>query len=133
MTPTADMPRETRVRLQTRVAWFAWIAFIVLLTLVAGGKTLQGLHTVVAAYRQASLAWMNSEPIYELHSIHGFLYLPASAILTAPLALLPQPAHEFAFRWISIFLLAWSLHRLARVLEPRFGRSTFLVLSLIHI
>ncbi len=130
MTSSTALPRDTRARLQSRIAWFAWIGFIVILTAVAGGKALEGKNTVVPAYRQASLAWTSSQPIYELQSIHGFLYLPASAVLTVPLALLPPPAHEFAFRWISILLLAWSLHRLSKVLEPTFGRDTFLVLSL---
>jgi hypothetical protein len=107
-----------------------WMAFAGVLTVIAGGKMLQSKNSVVPAYREASIAWMHSQPIYELQSIHGFLYLPASAVLTAPLAWLPPPAHELAFRGLSIALLAWSLYRLATVLSPYFGRDVFLILTL---
>jgi alpha-1,2-mannosyltransferase len=131
MTPSISPPRaDDRSRVYARAAWLTWIGFIVLLTVVAGEKTLQSKNSVVPAYRGASLAWMRSQPIYELQSVHGFLYLPASAVLTVPLALLPQPVHEFAFRWLSIVLLAWSLYRLAKALEPPFGLNTFLILTL---
>ena len=117
-------------QLHARVAWIVWMAFAVVLTVVAGGKMLQSKNSVVPAYREASIAWMHSQPIYELQSIHGFLYLPASAVLTAPLAWLPPPANEFAFRGLSIALLAWSLYRLAKFLSPYFSRNVFLILTL---
>jgi alpha-1,2-mannosyltransferase len=131
MTQTPAMPRLAEEgQLHSRLAWMVWMAFAIVLTTVAGGKMVQSKNSVVPAYREASVAWMHSQPIYELQSIHGFLYLPASAVLTAPLAWLPTPAHELAFRALSVALLAWSLYRLATVLSTYFGRDVFLILTL---
>ena len=48
-------------------------------------------------YRTASAEWNVGEPLYQLETIHGFLYFPASAALMSPLLLLPEELHEFGW------------------------------------
>ncbi len=111
------------------LTWTGWIVFAAAICLVSQHQGFK--RTVVPAYRAASLAWTEGKPIYELQSIHGFLYLPSAAALTVPFLALPAPAHELIFRAASIALLAWSTWRLACCLKNALGNYAFPAITLL--
>ena len=113
----------------TITAWAVWAA---LALGVCGLSAHTGFkRTVVPAYREASVAWVTGRPIYELDSIHGFLYLPSAAALGVPFTALPKNAHEIAFRTLAIAFLACGVRRLSRHIGATIRRDAFLGMTLI--
>lgn len=87
------------------MVFFLVIAFIVF--------SPRNRHTVVPTYRDASNLWWQGETIYP-KGIHGYLYLPQSAILFTPFARLPFQTAEVLWRGFTMGFLAWAVFRLAR-------------------
>jgi alpha-1,2-mannosyltransferase len=117
-----------------RLHLLAWSMWIVLAATICFVSQQQGFRrTVVHSYRAASLAWVVSQPVYELNSIHGFLYLPSAAAVTVPFLALPPSAHELAFRAALIALLAWGTCRLARCVTNVTGHEAFLGMTVLVI
>ncbi|MGI9114173.1 MAG: glycosyltransferase family 87 protein [Chthoniobacterales bacterium] len=116
---------------QSLLAWMGWLIFAVAICAVSHHQGFK--RTVVPSYRAASTAWLASRPIYELDSIHGFLYLPSAAALTVPFLGLPASAHELVFRALSIGFLAWATWRLASAVERATGRAAFLPMTFLVI
>ena len=105
------------------MAWAALFATISILIL-AGSD-----HSVVSTYRDATLQWFAGRNIYT-DTGHGFLYLPAAAILFAPFAWLPPAACEIAWRLMVIGGFAIGVWRLGKIVEGRQSDSTFALLTL---
>lgn len=105
-----------------------WLGYFLLLSVVVAHAP---EHAVTPTYAEASRAWWAHRPLYDLQSVHGFLYLPQSAILYTPFALLPPVPREILWRAVNLAVLAGALARLARFF-PRPSRS-FVLLSLLSI
>ncbi len=80
--------------------------------------------SVTNHYWGAALNWLAGQPIYGARGV-GFIYLPQSAVLFIPFALLPSLVREVLWRVLSIGVLAWGLERLARRAEERSGVPLF--------
>ncbi len=122
----------------TQFRWvhiLTWLLWLVLALGVSSYSYQQDFkRTVVPAYRQASLQWWQGQSLYgELDSIHGFLYLPAAAVVTSPFALLPSNMHEILWRCVSVLVLAYAVHQLALVLQSLTNRPAFIGMSLLVI
>lgn len=105
-----------------------WLGYLLLLSLVVAHSP---EHAVTPTYAAASQAWWQHRNLYDLQSVHGFLYLPQSAILYTPFALLPPVPREILWRAVNLAIVASALARLARFF-PRPARS-FVLLSLLTI
>jgi alpha-1,2-mannosyltransferase len=105
------------------MAWAALFATISILIL-AGSD-----HSVVSTYRDATIQWFAGRNIYT-DTGHGFLYLPAAAILFAPFAWLPPAACEIAWRLMVIGGFAIGVWRLGKIAEGGQSDSTFALLTL---
>ncbi len=114
------------------LAWLLWLALALGVSGYSYHKDFK--RTVVPAYREASLHWWQSQPLYgQLDSIHGFLYLPAAAVVTSPFVLLPPSAHEILWRCVSVLVLAYAVQQLAKVMQATIQRPVFLGMSLLVI
>ncbi len=103
---TVTQPRDVRN---------AWIIWSVVLTLMLVNVLLPVRErTVTGAYRSGAQQWLQGADLYNTNSIHGFLYLPSTAILFAPIASLPYTLGELVWRCICIGSIAWAIWRLAR-------------------
>jgi hypothetical protein len=112
----------------SRTGVILWLGYLLLLSLVVAHAP---EHAVTPTYARASQAWWQHRNLYDLQSVHGFLYLPQSAILYAPFALLPPVPREILWRAVNLAIVASALARLACFL-PRPSRS-FVLLSLLTI
>ena len=101
-----------------------WLLYALILSVVVLASPHK--HTVTA-YRDAAENWVQHADLYDLGSIHGFLYLPQSAIAFVPVLWLPFAAGEVVWRLIGLGLLAGTIAALARRLP--LGRPWFLILS----
>jgi len=104
-----------------RVAWLAWgLLLLVLAALVLAGNR----RTVTGNYREAALLWFRGGDIYTGTGV-GFLYLPQAAILFAPFAWLPVKLGEIAWRAISVGSFAIGLRRYASLAGRESGAELF--------
>jgi hypothetical protein len=104
-----------------RVAWLAWgLLLLVLAALVLAGNR----RTVTGNYREAALLWFRGEDIYTGTGT-GFLYLPQAAILFAPFAWLPLKLGEIAWRVVSVGSFAIGLRRYATLAGRESGAELF--------
>ncbi len=103
-----------------------WLLYALILSAVVLAHPHQ--HTVTA-YRDAAEDWVHHADLYDLGSIHGFLYLPQSAIAFVPILWMPFAMGEVVWRLIGIGLLAGTIAALARTLPLRKGVPWFLLLS----
>jgi len=114
-----------------RTGWTVWIVYAALLSVVVFRTV--GAHTITV-YRDAADAWLAHAPLYDLRSIHGFLYLPQAALLFVPLAKLPLATGEVVWRLLSLGFLAYAVHALVLHLrregvgKPGFALLSFLLL-----
>lgn len=115
--------------MRTRMGWLLWLILALAVCIVSATSDFR--RTVVPAYRGAAVAWFESQPIYELTSVHGFLYLPSAAALNVPFVALPVPVHEFVFRLLIIAMLAWATWRLAHCVARAISRDAFLGMSVL--
>jgi len=113
-----------RHRWDFRAGLGLWLLYALILSIVVLARPHQ--HTVTA-YRDAAENWVHHADLYELNSIHGFLYLPQSAIAFVPILWLPYAAGEVVWRLIGLGLLAGTIAALARILPTRL--PWFLILS----
>ncbi|VVM06681.1 hypothetical protein MAMC_01190 [Methylacidimicrobium cyclopophantes] len=105
-----------------------WLGYFVVLSLVVAHAP---EHAVTPTYAAASEAWWQHRSLYDLGSVHGFLYLPQSAILYTPFSLFPPVLREILWRAVNLAIVAGALVRLARFLPKSPG--SFVLLSLLTI
>ncbi|MEW4564232.1 glycosyltransferase family 87 protein [Bremerella sp. JC770] len=103
-----------------------WIALNVALLIGVAGLAFAGSTiSVTQYYSDAALSWIAGESMYDTSGM-GFLYLPQSAIVYIPFAVLPNPWGDVLWRAISLGLFALGCYRLFR-LSPQ--KSEFFNLS----
>ncbi len=102
-----------RTRADALALWAVLIAVVAALSAAMPGR-----RTVVPTYAAAAHAWIAHEPLYSGPTERAFMYLPPSAALFTPLALMPPAVHEPLWRIIQLSLLAWGLSRLLRPITP---------------
>jgi alpha-1,2-mannosyltransferase len=95
-----------------RYGWWLWAAFLVVLTITVALDPV-GRRDVTPVYREATARWWARQDLYS-PGIHGFQYLPQSAILFTPVTWLPFLVGEEVWRWLGVLLLAWGVWRLCR-------------------
>jgi len=109
----------------TIALWFSFCFSIV--TLAAIHPEIQ---SVIPIYWEASTNWMQGEKLYQLYTGMKvgrlFLYLPQSAILQVPFAVLPTQLAEPLWRIANITLYAFSVFLVSSLIP---SRKSFLVLT----
>lgn len=98
---------------RNRLLWarLLWTGFILTAGVVIVFDT--GRSPVNTSYRAGAERWLQGEDLYDGGGT-GFIYLPQSAILHVPFALLPRPAREIAWRLVTIGLFAAGVFHLSR-------------------
>ncbi|MEI7436730.1 MAG: glycosyltransferase family 87 protein [bacterium] len=110
--------RRFDIGIWTALVWVIIATCILLATLLAHHE-----HTVTHSYYDAAKAWFQGRDVYHLTdaagqpSIHGFLYLPTTAVLYGALAALPFLWHEVIWRLLEIGAFAYAIARLCRMLS----------------
>ncbi|MDR3514708.1 MAG: glycosyltransferase 87 family protein [Azospirillaceae bacterium] len=111
--------RRAAWRTLEQIAWTLWITTLVGLT----AKVLvHPTSSVTHVYRQATLTWWSGHNIYG-PGIHGFLYLPSSAVLFTPFALPPLWFGDILWRLVQVGLFTLALVRLAPLFLPAAPRG----------
>ena len=88
--------------------WAIWALFASIASI--SGFTDNG-NWVVFIYRSASISWLSGEPVYS-GTGRDFLYLPQSAILYVPFAVMGQVIGGILWKTLNIALFAVGTHRL---------------------
>jgi Glycosyltransferase family 87 len=115
-----------RARWADTAAWIAWaVLFATISILILAGSD----HSVVSTYRDASVQWFSGHDIYN-DTGHGFLYLPAAALLFAPFAWLPTAGWEIAWRFVAIGGFAIGIQRLCKFAAGPKSGPTFVLMTL---
>lgn len=123
---TARFPGKVMTPFE-RVAWSAWGVCMAIMSIIV---VFRPSRSITHVYRDASWHFWSGEPLYN-GAVHGFLYLPSSAVLFSPFAYLPHPIGGMAWRWLAFVLFTWAVWRLARLALPaRFWRSTLCLILL---
>ncbi|MHC5009730.1 MAG: glycosyltransferase family 87 protein, partial [Planctomycetota bacterium] len=120
------LPRLTEAR--TWVIWAVLFAVICLLLVVQPGR-----RSVTPNYAEASARWWAADADLYGGGIHGFLYLPQSAIVYTPFTWPPPVVGDALWRCVGLVLLAFGIRRLADLggrerRGVRFGLATLLVI-----
>lgn len=109
-----------------RAAWAIWalLLFVVCCYVVAN----PGKRSVTPAYRHGSEQWVSGKPLYN-GTGGGFIYLPQSALIFAPFAMLPESLGEVLWRCLTISTFAVGTVKLVRLLnaDDRYWLLTTLV------
>ena len=108
----------------TIILWCIFGAYFVFYAIINPGK-----HTVTPAYWQASLNWIQGQNLYTGGGT-GFLYLPQSAIMQIPFAIMPFTLAESLWRIANISLYAFSCYLLALLCRFMPIKKSFLIISL---
>ena len=113
-----------------RYAWASWAALFTAVSaiMVAGSQ-----RSVVLNYRMASLDWVNGRALFDGLGVGGFTYLPQSALLFLPFALLPETLSEVLWRLLIIIVFAAGVREFGRLASGRTGIDLFPVLTLVSI
>jgi alpha-1,2-mannosyltransferase len=110
-----------------RIGWGLWALYALILSVVVAATPHR--HTV-EAYRDAAEAWSAKADLYELRTIHGFLYLPQAAAAFVPVTWFPYSVGQVLWRLAGLGLLAGAAWALARALDRR-GAPWFLIFTLL--
>lgn len=112
-----------------RAGWLLWAVYaVVVATVTFTDPATPG--QVYSIYREASLAWHASEVVYRQDGT-GFLYLPSSAVLFTPFALLPFAWAATLWRIVNIGLLAAGLWRFCGAPRRQGPTRGFLLATLV--
>jgi len=110
-----------------RATWIVW-GLIVLL-----GSVVVVCHPECQqandSYARGATRWRAGEDLYDQGG-SGFIYLPQSAILYAPLTLLPRPFEQAVWRLVTIGLFAAGISRLCGMARNQSGVEFFPLVTL---
>jgi hypothetical protein len=113
-----------------RSAWIAWaILFVIAAAIMINGS----VRTVVPNYREAALHWIDGADLFDRLGVGGFTYLPQSALLFLPFALLPETVGEVLWRLLIIAVFAFGVRAFGRLAGRAAGAELFPLLSLVSI
>lgn len=113
------------------LAWACAAVWLVPLLVIAVLTALDPVkHSVTPVYHMASENWWAGKNLFgwELRRFH---YLPVFAVLFSPFHLLPQPAGDILWRFLSTGLLAAGIWRLLRQQTGTAAGRAFLLVSLL--
>jgi hypothetical protein len=117
-----------RDRVQVLLAWLGWgVLAAVMMVIVAREPS---ARSVTPVYRIASDAFWSGQGMYH-EGLHGWLYLPHSALLYTPFCYGPPPVGEAVYRLLITLAYAWGLWRVARLASPRGLGDYFPVMTLL--
>lgn len=121
---------QTKQERAMRNAWIGWavLAAIVAAIMIAGSS-----RSVVPNYREGALNWIDGRDLFDRLGVGGFTYLPQSALLFLPFALLPTIAGEVLWRLINIAVFASGIRAFGRLAARSSGQELFPLLSLVSI
>ncbi len=102
------------------------LLFVVVSTLIALGSQ----HSVTPSYWRAAENWLAGQALYD-GTGRGFIYLPQSAVLFVPFAVLPPLFREIVWRFVTIGFFAWGLERLAAAGQQRSTKPLFSIATAI--
>lgn len=122
--PSTDWPE----RCPHALTWGIWLVIAIIIGVIAAMNP--GERTVTGVYRVSGELWLAGKPLYA-DIDDGFISLPQSAIVMAPLAILPAWAFEFVWRVSCAALFAASLFTMARRFAPPNTRGFFLIATLL--
>lgn len=123
------MSRSNDDRRDAAIGWALWA---VLLLVVSGLQAAGDLKSVTPAYAKGCRAWLEGGDLYSGDG-HGFLYLPISAVILSPLALVPGAPIEIAWRAYSVVVFAVGCRVLARHVGATVGRPAFALTSVLGV
>ncbi len=95
--------------------------------IIASGSS----RTSVPAYREGAVYWMAGRTIYVDPGVGGFVYLPQSAILFIPFALLPVVAEEVLWRFVNIGVFALGIFHFAGLTSGHSEKKLFPLMTLV--
>ena len=95
-----------------RAAWIAWGLFLVAACVVVVSEA--NRRPANDAYARGAVRWAAGESLY-VEGGGGFIYLPQSALVYLPFALLPKWAEHSLWRVLTIGLFAVGVWRLCRL------------------
>src|ERR1051326_2908370 len=111
-----------------RVTWIVWGIVLLL------GSTVVVCHPdcrqASDAYAHGAQRWLAGDELYPEGGT-GFIYLPQSALLYAPLTLLPRPVEHVVWRMITMGLFAAGIYRLCGVARDGRGVEYFPLVSIL--
>lgn len=111
-----------------RSAWILW-----LLVFLGGAiRAVVNPAGVTRVYRESASLWLAGEPLYA-DGIHGFLYLPHSAILSQPLLWGNFYFTEVLWRLGGVGLFVWGVHRLCRLVARHTSVELFPLVTFVGI
>ncbi|HUI46875.1 MAG TPA: glycosyltransferase family 87 protein [Nitrospirota bacterium] len=113
-----------------RIAVAGWI---VLFLAVSAIIAVHGKRSVVPAYRTAALSWISGQSLYDSTGVGGFVYLPQSAVLFVPFALLPPTVGDILWRLGMIAVFVAGLYRFGGLAGERSAGEFFPLMSLVTI
>lgn len=123
------MPSWDEGRRDAIVGWSLWLVLIVVL---AGIQITGNRKSVTNAYADGARGWLQGGDLYS-DTGHGFLYLPVSAIILSPLAIVPGPAAEIAWRILTVGVFAAGTWVAARQISACVDRPAFALASLVGV
>jgi alpha-1,2-mannosyltransferase len=113
-----------------KAAWIGWaLLFIMTATIIAAGS----VRSVVPAYQLGADNWMAGRPLYDGTGVGGFVYLPQSAVLFVPFALLPPVLGEALWRLLNICIFAFGLRAFGGFVGGRTGVGLFPLMTLVSV
>lgn len=101
-----------------RGGWALWALFFLVISVLAVAKPLRPITRI---YHASAIEWWASQPVYT-GGIHGFLYLPSSAVLFGPFTWLSVPVADHMWRLLGIGLTTWAVLRAVELVRPGEGR-----------
>ncbi len=114
-----------------KLAWMLWLLFIAFVTTKKGLDPVD-YSNVFLIYRDGALLWLKAAPLYD-DSGHGFIYLPQSAALFTPFAMLPESVGSVLWRPINIGVFAVGAYGISSLASHRYRESVFLPVTILSV
>lgn len=110
-----------------------WVVAVFLATLLSYNFEDGSVRTVTNSYRAGAERWLKGESMYAATIVDGHvvIYPPQSYIVSIPFVLSEGFLVELIWRAVSVGLWGYAIVRLARFLEPSFGRPMTFAYSLV--
>ncbi len=114
-----------------KLAWMLWLLFIAFVTTKKGLDPVD-YSNVFLIYRDGALLWLKAAPLYD-DSGHGFIYLPQSAALFTPFAMLPESVGSVLWRPINVGVFAVGAYGISSLASHRYRESVFLPVTILSV
>lgn len=108
------------------LAWWGLVAAIITVSVLWN----PGFRSIYYLHPEAARNWWAGRPLYS-DGIDFFQYLPQSAILHTPFALLGSPIGDVMWRWLGMGLMLLGLRRMAPLVAPERSSAAFAVMALL--